>query len=123
MNGGRKSLGFTLIEVLIALTIISIACVAAMRAIDMGVRGAHAMQQRSLALICVQNHLADLTLQQAFPPPGVTTASCRQGPHVFISEQQVSSAPHELFRIVTVRTRIRGGPVLAELSGTLSRLP
>lgn len=123
MNEIKESLGFTLIEVLIALTIISIACVAAMRAIDMGVRGAYAIQQRSLALVCAQNHLSDLKLQQTFPRPGITTTLCRQGDHVFMNEQQISSAPHAMFRIVTVRTHLQNGPVLAELSGTLSRLP
>lgn len=123
MNIERASSGFTLLEVLIALTVISIACVAIMRSVDMGVRGAHAMQQRSLALVCAQNLLAELTLQNAFPAPGATTRRCQQGPHVFVNNQVISSAPHDMFRIVTIRTSTQSGQVLAELSGTLSRTP
>lgn len=118
------SRGFTLVEVLVALAIISVALVAGMRALSMGARGAQAMHERSLALQAVSNRLAELRLAQSFPVPGAGAELCPQGPLTFSCEQQVQTTVNANFRLVTVRARLTPrGPVLAELSGVLSRLP
>ncbi len=115
--------GLTLIEVLIALTIVSIALVAGMRSLAQGTTGMYALETRNLALQAVQNRVAQLYLERAFPPIGRTSVACSQGSLVFICEQQITSTANVNFRAVTVLARLHGGPVLAQMSGVLSPLP
>ncbi|NYT83139.1 type II secretion system minor pseudopilin GspI [Alcaligenaceae bacterium] len=115
--------GFTLLEVLVALAIVAIALAATLRALGVSASGAHAMQQRSLALQAAENRLAELRLLRAFPAPGRTVEPCAQGPLALVCEQEFQRTVNGSFRMVTVRARLAQGPVLAELSGLLSSLP
>lgn len=115
--------GFTLLEVLVALAIVSIALAACMRALGVSAGGAQAMQQRSLALLAVENRLAELRLLRVFPVPGRSTEPCQEGPLALVCDQEVQSTANGNFRLVTVRAHLAQGPVLAELNGLLSVLP
>jgi len=123
MSAPRTQTGFTLLEVLVALAIVSVALAACMRALGVSAGGAQAMQQRSLALQAVENRLAELRLQRAFPVPGRGAEPCPQGPLALVCEQEFQNTMNGNFRQVTVRARLAQGPVLAELSGLLSSLP
>lgn len=123
MNPPNAQAGFTLLEVLVALAIVSIALAASMRALGVSAGGAQAMQQRSLALQSVENRLAELRLLRAFPAPGRTTEPCAQGPLALVCEQEFQNTVNGNFRRVTVRARLAQGPVLAQLDGLLSSLP
>ncbi len=115
--------GFTLLEVLIALAIVSVALAASVRALGVGANGAQAMQQRSLALQAAENRLTELRLMRSLPAPGRRTEPCPQGPLPLVCEQLFQTTVNRNFRLATVRARLRGGPVLAELNGLLSALP
>lgn len=115
--------GFTLLEVLIALAIVSVALAASLRALGVSASGAQAMQQHSLALQAAENRLAELRLMRAFPPIGRKTEPCPQGPLALVCEQQLQNTANINFRLVTVRAHLPDGPVLAELNGLLSALP
>ncbi|TEA80021.1 type II secretion system minor pseudopilin GspI [Allopusillimonas ginsengisoli] len=115
--------GFTLLEVLIALAIVSVALAASVRALGISANGAQAMQQRSLALQAAENRLTELRLMRSFPVPGRKTEPCPQGPLPFVCEQQFQTTVNGNFRLATVRARLADGPVLAELNGLLSSLP
>lgn len=123
MNPPHAQTGFTLLEVLVALAIVSIALAASMRALGVSAGGAQAMQQRSLALQAVENRLAELRLLRTFPEPGRTTEPCGQGPLALVCEQEFQNTVNGNFRLVTVRARLAQGPVLAQLDGLLSLLP
>lgn len=115
--------GFSLIEVLIALAIVGVALAACVRALGISANGVQGMQARSLALQAAQNQLAEMRLQQLFPDLGQRREPCAQGPALFVCEQQVQRTAHNAFRQVTLRVSQGDGPVLAELSGLLSRMP
>jgi len=115
--------GFTLIEVLVALIIASVALLACMRALAVGADGAQAMQERSLALLAAENQLAELRLLRAFPPPGRRTERCPQGRLPFACEQVIQNTVNGNLRQVTLRVRLPQGPILAELTGLLTPLP
>lgn len=115
--------GFTLVEVLVALAIASVALIACMRALSVGAYGAQSMRERSLALLAAENRMAELRLLRAFPAAGRSTEACPQGPLALSCEQEFQNTVNGNFRQVTIRVRQPQGPVLAELNGLLSPLP
>lgn len=115
--------GFTLIEVLVALAIVSVALAASMRALGISSNGAKTMQESSLALQVAGNHLAELRLLRTLPKLGRQTTACPQGRFAFVCEQQVQSTVNGNFRLVTVKVSLDNGHVLAELNGLMSPLP
>ena len=123
MSQVLESEGFTLVEVLIALLIASVALIASMRALSISASGTAAMHERSLALMAAENRLAELRLQRAFPAAGKSVEPCPQGPLDFLCEQGFQNTINTSFRQVTIRVRLPEGPVLAELDGLLSSLP
>lgn len=123
MKGRRGAAGFTLIEVLVALVIASVALMACMRALSLAATGAQAMHERSLALLAAENRLAELRLQRAFPQAGRSTDACPLGPFALSCEQIFQNTVNGNFRQVTIQVRLQQGPVLAELNGLLSPLP
>ena len=68
-DGGRK--GFTLVEVLVALAIISIALLAALRVTGGGTNSAGELRARLLAGWVAQNLLADQHALAQWPSPGI----------------------------------------------------
>jgi general secretion pathway protein I len=123
MSTSDAQTGFTLLEVLVALAIVSIALVACMRALSVSANGTQAMQERSLALQAAENSLAELRLLRSFPAPGRTTQACTQGPLDLTCELEFQATVNGNFRLAIVRARQGQGPVLAELHGLLSSLP
>lgn len=123
MSASPAQSGFTLLEVLVALMIASIALLACMRALALAADGTQAMQQHSLALLAAENRLAELRLSRAFPAAGQSSGPCPQGPLALSCEQIVQNTVNGHFRQVTVRVRLPQGRVLTELNGLLSPLP
>ncbi len=123
MNSRRRQTGFTLLEVLIALAIVSVALAACVRALGLSAGGAQAMRERSLALQAAENRLAEIRLLRAFPNPGGESEPCPQGPLPLVCEQEIQDSSNSSFRQITLRARLADGPVLAELSSMLSSLP
>lgn len=123
MNQLRRQQGFTLVEVLIALVIVSVALLACMRALALAAQGSQAMQERSLALLAAENRLAELRLLRAFPSAGRSTEACPQGHLPLVCDHRFLNSVNSNFRQVTISVRLDGGPILAELSGLLSPLP
>ena len=123
MSAAHTQSGFTLLEVLVALVIASVALIACMRALAIGASGAQAMHERSLALLAAENRLAELRLLRAFPAAGRSTENCPQGRLALSCEQVFQNTVNGNFRQVTIRVRMPQGPILAELNGLLSPLP
>ena len=123
MSPPQAHAGFTLIEVLVALVIASVALLACMRALALGADSAGAMHERSLALLAAENRLAEMRLLHAFPPAGRSSEHCPQGPFAFTCEQEFRNTVNGNLRQVTVRVRLPQGPVLAELTGLLTPMP
>ena len=73
-----SQLGFTLIEVLVALTIFAVALAALVRAASISTDGAIDIRERLMATWVAQNHLAELVALGAFPEVGSRTGEATQ---------------------------------------------
>jgi general secretion pathway protein I len=71
--------GFTLIEVLMALTIVSIALAAIVRASSLTITNLGLLQQQSLAMLSAENRVAELRIAQGAMSPGTASSPCPQG--------------------------------------------
>ena len=94
--------GFTLIEVLVGLAVLSIALLAGLRAIANGADTQLAVSQRTMALWSADNTLMDLRMSRAWPEQGTTTFNCPQASYVFVCQRKVLSTPNPGFRRVEV---------------------
>ena len=70
--------GFTLIEVLVALSIVAIALMAGLRSTDALSRNASRQSTQWLAQICAETEFSRLRLSRQMPSVGVSTAPCPQ---------------------------------------------
>jgi general secretion pathway protein I len=113
--------GFTLIEVLVALAIIAVALLAAVRAAGAMAQANAELRLRLLAELAADNRIAELRAAAAFPPLGTRGAPCPQGNARLECVEEVKSTPNPLFRRVEVR--VYATPerehALAELVGIL----
>ena len=100
-HGGRK--GFTLVEVLVALAIISIALLAALRVAGGGTNSAGELRARLLAGWVAQNILADQHSRAQWPSPGIQRGTQRQGGIEFAWREEVIATPNAAFRRVDIR--------------------
>lgn len=114
----RHRRGFTLLEVLIALAILSIGVLAAMRALVMVTQSAADLRDRQLAEWVAQNHLAELRSLGVFPAIGIREGVEVQAGANFRWLEEVKATPNPLFRRVDVRVFVDDGDhALAQLSG------
>ena len=114
--------GFTLIEVLVALAIVAVALLAAVRAAGAMSQANAELRLRLLAQLAADNRIAELRAAGAFPPLGTRTAPCPQGTARLECVEEVKSTPNPLFRRVEVRVYgTERDHVLAELIGILPR--
>lgn len=99
---GPPARGFTLIEVLVALTILAVALTAAMRAMGSMIDAGTSLQTRMLATWSAENHLAALRLGKVWPEPGTRGVNCPQGGVALYCEETVSGTPNPAFRRVEI---------------------
>jgi general secretion pathway protein I len=95
-----KLRGFTLIEVLVALGIVSIALLAGMRATDSLVNNAQRLSDVLLGQMCVENELIKVRLSKAMPNVGDSTFSCEQAGKTMAGKMTVTATPNPSFRRV-----------------------
>ena len=112
--------GFTLIEVLVALTIVATALLSGLKA-----TGAlqHNAERQTLALlgqVCAENELARLRLLRQLPGTGISQSECPQAGLRLGLELQVQATPNPNFRRVEARVAEDGSPLL-QLSTVVGR--
>ena len=117
-----RSAGFTLIEVMIALTVLAIALAAVMRTIGQSIDLTTNLRDRNIALWVAQNRLVTHQLQRDFPPTTTTEGSSEMGGREWRWRELVSSTPEPKLRRMEIEVRLGAGDsVLARLVGFLEQ--
>lgn len=113
MSTRRRSAGFTLIEVLVALVIVAIALGAGIKAAGALANNAERLTQASAAQWCAENQFTELRLTNPFPDIGETPFVCEQLGRTYTGKLLVSPTPNPLFRRVdSSLSNAAGEPVL-----------
>jgi len=99
---GRRS-GFTLVEVLVALAIVSIALLSALRAAGQGTNNLGELRSRLLAGWVAENLLAEHRARRDWLPQGIQRGTEREGGLDFAWREEVIATPNPSFRRVDVR--------------------
>jgi len=102
MRRPRSRQGFTLVEVLVALAIVSIALMAALRAAGQGTAAAGELRLRLLAGLVAENRLAEHRARGAWLPLGIGRGTQQQGGVEFAWREEVIATPNSAFRRVDV---------------------
>jgi general secretion pathway protein I len=98
-----KRAGFTLIEVLVALAIVSIALMSALRAAGQGTNNVGELRSRLLAGWVAENLLAEHRARRDWLPLGIQRGTGREGGLDFAWREEVIATPNPSFRRVDVR--------------------
>lgn len=115
--------GFTLVEILVALAIVTVALAAGMRALAQSTESATALKQRTLALWVAQNRLAEAQLATPWPAPGVNAGTAQQARAQFAWRETIAGTPNPAFRRIEIVVADPAVPgyVLAHLVGYIGR--
>ena len=104
--------GFTLGEVLVALTIVGVALLAGLKAT--GALTLHAQRQSDVLLgqLCAENALHQIRLGRQMPGVGESSRECLQGDQTFTLLLNVQPTPNPNFMRVDAQVRNATEPVL-----------
>jgi general secretion pathway protein I len=95
-----RAAGFTLIEVLVAMTIVAIALSAGIKAAGALSDNADRLRNISAAQWCAENQLTELRLSKQFPGVGDSDFSCEQFGRSYAGRITVRPTPNPNFRRV-----------------------
>lgn len=98
----RHARGFTLVEVLVALTIIAVALIASLRAVGAMSNSAYELRLRTLAQWSAENRLAQIRVQGEWPAVGRRSWDCTQGEAELTCDEEVFATPNAQFRRIEV---------------------
>lgn len=97
---GQPMLGFTLIEVLVALGIVAIALTAGLQATGAITRHAQRQSDMLLAQLCAENELTKVRLARQLPGIGDSQIGCEQAGRSLTVALTVRATPNPNFRRV-----------------------
>ena len=103
----RRTRGFTLVEVLVAVSIVAVALAAGSRAAG--------------TLLDNSQRLSDVTLAKVFPDVGETSFDCEEVGQVFKVTMSVRASFNPNFRVVDTNVQDSRGQPLSHLSVILPR--
>jgi general secretion pathway protein I len=121
----KRAVGFTLIEVLIALAILGIALAASMRTLNLSIDAARETRERLVATWVLQNRLAEIEARRMFPGAGDTSGEVEYAGLRMVWKQKIVETPNPAFRRVELSAGLASAPdyALARLTGYAVQAP
>ena len=113
--------GFTLVEVLVALTITAIALGAGLKAAGALTDNAQRLGDVTAAHWCADNALTGLRLAKQFPGTGEVEFACQQLGRDYRGQLRTQATPNPNFRRVDALVMDSNGRVMANLSTVIGR--
>ena len=102
----------TLIEVLVALSIVAVALLTGLKATGALTDNASRQSRSWLAQLCADNELTRLRLLRQLPDLGTREVTCPQADQTFTVQLVVNPTPNPNFRRVDARVLLQAEPVL-----------
>ena len=120
-----RSAGFTLVEVLVALAVVSIALLAALRAAGQATTTAGELRTRLFAGWVAQNRLAEHRARGDWLPLGIQRGEANEGGATFAWREEVIATPNPTFRRLDIFISLAPGDerTLAHLAGFVVNPP
>ena len=118
-----RAVGFTLIEILIAVAILAVALAATTRAASLATDGTLETRQRVLATWTAQNRIAELRARRIFPPVSSNRFETQQAGLSLVVEETVSDTRNPTMRRVDLAVADTRDPgrVLSRLTAYVSQ--
>ncbi len=101
-NNNFKQQGFSLMEVLIGLSILAIALTAGIKALTQSVQTQTTIQQQYLAMLSANDALNKITLQKVWPEYDTRKTNCSQLNVPLVCVRSTFATPNPLFRRVVI---------------------
>jgi general secretion pathway protein I len=118
---GRGPVGFTLVEVLVALAITAITLAAGLKAAAALTDNAQRLAEVTAAHWCADNALSELRLSRQFPGTGEADFSCSQLGRDYRGLLRTQGTPNPNFQRVDALVMNADGAVMATLSTIVGR--
>ncbi|MDR0588155.1 MAG: type II secretion system minor pseudopilin GspI [Burkholderiales bacterium] len=106
----KRQSAFTLIEILVALSIIAVALAAGLRTLNQSADHANLLKHRTLALWVAENRFAELRTMEVLPSQGSVEGEALQAGIAFVWRQTVTETPNPSFRKVDIRVVEKNDP-------------
>jgi len=108
----REQQGFTMVEVLVALFIVSITLIAGIKASGTLLQSAERQRNNLMAQLCVDNYLIAIRLSRQLPGTGEQLSACEQASQTITLRAQINTTPNPSFRRVDIQAFDRDTPIL-----------
>ncbi|MGA2550766.1 MAG: type II secretion system minor pseudopilin GspI [Burkholderiaceae bacterium] len=121
----RSGGGFTLVEVLVALIIVSLVLATSLRAAGVLATGQDQLEHTALAGWSAENALAETRLAKVVPPLGKNVFECPELALKLVCEREVRTTPNIAILRIDVRVfgEVEREHVLAKRTAFMSKLP
>jgi general secretion pathway protein I len=116
-----RARGFTLVEVLVAVSIVAIALAAGSRAAGTLLDNSQRLSDVTLGEWCADNRLVNMKLTKVFPDIGETSFDCEEMGQAFKVTMTVRASFNPNFRVVDTGVQDSQGHPLSHLSVILPR--
>ena len=97
--------GFTLIEVLIAMTILSITLIAVIKTVTAQSKNIYYLKTKSIANLIASNKLIEIELQKTWPNIGITKGNEKMADNIWYWEVNVSKTPDNNVRRLEINIK------------------
>ncbi len=121
---GHFSFGFTLLEVVIAMTIISFASMQLYSVLQSNVSGINRLEQKTLAHFVAMNQWVEIEVNDPWPNVGTSEKSVENKEREWLVTTKVTNAPLPLVRQVEISVSLKSdkGIIFKAKDNTLARL-